>query len=302
MKKRFYLILLALICAMVLCACGCSHEEWIDADCDTAKTCAACGETEGEALGHSWQDATCETAKRCEACGTVEGEALGHRWTEADCLTAETCTVCGETGADALGHDWLDATTETPKTCERCALTEGDRIITDPRFTTDACRHAFGKWVCTLTITEDMLGLPGFGSFDSIITIDLNSDSTMALGVAIADEEVFNASLVQYIVDISYQELTATGMTKEEVDQLVQENYGMTMEQFAAEAAKTMDFNAMFDSFSMTGFYYIDGENLYCGSAWDALAPDTAIFDGDTMTLPNGVVTPECTVFTRVSQ
>lgn len=38
-------------------------------DLMTAKTCFVCGETEGEALGHSWQKATCQTPKTCSVCG-----------------------------------------------------------------------------------------------------------------------------------------------------------------------------------------------------------------------------------------
>ena len=302
MKKRVYLVILALICAIVLCACGCSHEEWIDADCDTPKTCAECGKTEGEPLGHAWQDATCEVAKHCETCGSVDGTPLGHKWEDADCVTVKTCTVCDKTEGEALGHAWLDATTEEPQTCERCALTEGERIITDPRFTTEACRHAFGEWHCTAAVTDEMIGLPGFGNFDCIVKIVLNPDSTMTLNVALADEEAFNASLVQYVVNVAYEELSSSGLSKEEIDQLVMDNYGVTMEEYAADAANSMDFNAIFAAFGMTGVYYIDGDSLYSGTSWDSLASDTVIFDGETMTLPNGLLTDESAVFTRVSQ
>ena len=32
----------------------CTHEKWIDADCEQAKRCALCGKTEGKPLGHNW--------------------------------------------------------------------------------------------------------------------------------------------------------------------------------------------------------------------------------------------------------
>ena len=217
MNKRVFLILLALCCMMVLSACGCSHEEWIEADCDTAKTCAECGETEGEPLGHSWLDATCDTAKRCQVCGSVDGTPLGHQWEEATCTTAKTCTVCSLVEGEALDHNWLYATTEAPKTCERCALTEGEKIVTDPRFTTAACQHAFGKWQTTIAVNETMLGLEGFGTFDSTVTITLNHDSTMSLKVSIADAEAFEAAMIQYIVDMSYQDFAASAANSSRV-------------------------------------------------------------------------------------
>ena len=45
--------------------------------------CADCGETikaqdEIPAKGHNWNDATCTVAKTCSVCGETEGEALGH--------------------------------------------------------------------------------------------------------------------------------------------------------------------------------------------------------------------------------
>lgn len=35
-----------------LAGCGCQHQ-WEEATCTTPKTCTQCGETEGEALGHT---------------------------------------------------------------------------------------------------------------------------------------------------------------------------------------------------------------------------------------------------------
>ena len=113
MKKIVVLLTLLLLGALLLTGCGCKHENWVAANCETPKTCADCGETQGEALGHNWKDAACEKAK--------------------------TCALCGETEGSALGHSWQEATTEAPKTCSNCGKTEGEKIITDPRFHTTAC-------------------------------------------------------------------------------------------------------------------------------------------------------------------
>lgn len=70
-------------------ATECDHA-WVDADCDTPKTCSKCGATEGEALGHNWYAATCTTPKTCSVCNATEGEAAGHNYVNG------TCTVCGD--------------------------------------------------------------------------------------------------------------------------------------------------------------------------------------------------------------
>lgn len=85
----------------------CPHSEWNPATCTEPKTCSACGETEGEALGHHWNAATCTEPKTCSRCGITEGKANGHtpgEWEEikpdyvkATITTAQKCSVCGKT-------------------------------------------------------------------------------------------------------------------------------------------------------------------------------------------------------------
>lgn len=75
----------------------CTHEKWIDADCEQAKRCALCGKTEGKPLGHNWLAATCTESKRCQRCGKTEGEPLGHTYKPATMTEPKTCIVCGAT-------------------------------------------------------------------------------------------------------------------------------------------------------------------------------------------------------------
>lgn len=85
----------------------CRHSEWTPATCTAPKTCSACGETEGEALGHDWAEATCTSPKTCSRCGVTEGEARGHvpgEWKKekpdysaATIATAQKCSTCGAT-------------------------------------------------------------------------------------------------------------------------------------------------------------------------------------------------------------
>ena len=98
-----------------------------DATCTEAAKCE-CGETQGEALGHTWVDATCTAPKTCSVCNATEGEALGHTWVDATCTAPKTCSVCNATEGEALGHTWVDATCTAPKTCSVCNATEGEAL------------------------------------------------------------------------------------------------------------------------------------------------------------------------------
>lgn len=85
----------------------CHHEKWLEATCTSPKTCAECGATEGETLGHEWKEATCTEPKTCEVCDATEGDALGHsfgEWSENAeidvvnevMLNSRKCSVCGK--------------------------------------------------------------------------------------------------------------------------------------------------------------------------------------------------------------
>ena len=89
----------------------CEHT-WVDADCDTPKTCSKCKVTEGEALGHSTETkddraATCTSKAYCSRCENEYGdEPLGHieeiisekvpTETENGWTQGKKCSVCGK--------------------------------------------------------------------------------------------------------------------------------------------------------------------------------------------------------------
>lgn len=85
----------------------CFHADWVDATCEEARRCAACGKTEGEPLGHAWEKATCSEPKTCSRCGKTKGEPLGHTpgdWelssfdgVDGTQASVQKCKVCGAT-------------------------------------------------------------------------------------------------------------------------------------------------------------------------------------------------------------
>ena len=117
--KKVICLLSILLLALLLCGC-CLQHDMRPATCTEASTCAKCGKTVGEPLGH-----TGETDPAVEPSCTETGLTEGSH-----------CSVCGEVlvpqeEIPALGHDWEDATFFQPKTCRRCGETEGRGLGSD---------------------------------------------------------------------------------------------------------------------------------------------------------------------------
>ena len=137
-----------------------NEHSWQDADCTTPKTCTACGQVDGEALGHSWDGgvivtpATCldegEKLYTCLVCSEKKQETIpttvwGHLWDEGEITTAPTCSsdgvktfLCTREGCDGIktetiaaewwNHTWQEPTCDSPKACKYCDLTEGESL------------------------------------------------------------------------------------------------------------------------------------------------------------------------------
>lgn len=289
--RKYFLILLAIICLLTLAGCGCKHENWVDANCTAPKTCADCGETEGAPLGHSWLAATCDTAKTCELCGQTEAEALGHDFGDdapgsQNCEYPRACIRCGQAEREAKPHDWQDATTEAPKTCAVCGVTEGERIITDPRFTTAACQGLFGTWEGAYTMTGEMMGDPTLPDMPVILGITFHNDGTFEESVRMADKQGYAQLLKAYYIDALYAEFEGQyGMTKEEADQAMLAAYGMDVEAYAEVMAAAIDWDAMLAAGEHEGVYYVADGKLYSGAEWDTLEEEELRLEGNTLTL-----------------
>ena len=301
MKKRLLVLMLALICVMLLSACGCKHETWLDADCTTPKTCADCGETEGAPLGHSWLAATCENAKTCEICGEVTGETVGHKWTDAVCEMPKRCEFCGLKEGEALGHVWVDATTEEPKTCESCGLTEGERIITDERFTTAATADIQGVWFYDAHISSDtMYGeqdvIPDYVEFDITMQyiVEFGNDGTMSYRFHLPEDSGFMDFMLLMAKESLFESLEEEGYTREEADEAMKEKFGMTVEEYLAqsmESVEAMDFNSILGMAAQKGVYYVKDGVLFTGKTWDSfMMPSTFTLDGNGLTLGSNAV------------
>lgn len=281
MKKNVLICLLSMALVLLLAGCGCDHE-WYAATCKAPKTCSLCGQTEGEALPHTWLDATCTTAKICTVCDTVDGEALGHSWQDPTCTDPKTCTRCNLTEGEAAGHQWEEATTEAPQTCSVCKKTTGVKLNVDPRFTTASTKVLHGTWSSDITVTDEMMGLEGFGGVECRMVLEFGKTGVMTLRVEVKDKDAFRDQFRTYTMNMMYESAAAEGLSKEEADQKMLDAYGMTVLQYVDAILQQVDFSELFARFHTQEVYYVQDGQLFAALDWDVA------FEGKTFTLTDG--------------
>ena len=94
----------------------CEHV-WVDADCDTPKTCSVCGVTEGEALGHSYVEDIIDATCTATGTATYECSVCGHSYDEEIPMIPHDyvdgfCSVCGAEEPAISEHTIDFSTTE----------------------------------------------------------------------------------------------------------------------------------------------------------------------------------------------
>lgn len=262
MNKKIAILSLLFVCMLLLTGC-CTHD-WTDATCTEAKTCAKCGEIQGEPLGHTWVEASCTEPKRCETCQLQEGEARAHAW--------------------------ADATTEAPKTCTACGLTEGERIVTDPRFTTAANEKIFGTWELSVVLTGEYFDV---SDIETVVPATrryvFNNDGTYHCSTEV-DKEAFNRLMTETTIKSTYEKYEAMGVSKEAADKTVSDMFNMDLESYVRKTMESTNLSdsmlVMFGTDKTNAVYYIDGDLLYLGDSWDSImTPQSYILENDTLTL-----------------
>lgn len=131
----------------------------------TTHTCARCGDAYTDshtaASGHAWMEAACTEPKTCADCGQIEGDPLGHSFeatvTPPTCgesgRTTFTCANCGYSYDDYIelptGHSF-EATVTAP-TCDECGYTT---------YTCTGCGYSYTDYIVT----------PTGHSFEAVVT------------------------------------------------------------------------------------------------------------------------------------
>ena len=88
-------------------------------------------------------------------------------------------------------HEWKDATTEAPKTCSICQKTEGERIVTDARFTTAANKELFGTWKGIYKMPSTFIDAEHTQTLDLEVSFIFNNDGSFQNIVKITNKDDF---------------------------------------------------------------------------------------------------------------
>lgn len=268
MRRKTFIVVLALALVMILAACGCKHE-WVEANCNNPKTCSLCKAPEGAPLGHSWAAATCTAPKTCEVCNATDGEAKGHIWEDATCLIPAKCSVCHETKGEPKSHNWEEATTDAPKTCVDCQVTEGTRIITDPRFTTASTKKLQGHWSCEVVFTGEMLGTSGYiDELPTTLHYTFGNAGELNAEVELHDVFAFKNALKKMTADTLYTQYDHYGYSKNAADADMKATNGMTVTEYADAYIEGIDLDTLFGQFAMDMVYYVGENGIYVALSW----------------------------------
>ena len=188
-----------------------------------------------------------------------------HEWADANCQNPKTCKLCGKKEGEPTDvHTWEEATTDAPKHCRVCGKTEGEKIQVDERFQTSKCKELFGTWVANYEVNGKKFGLNGLTS-PMKLTMIFSNDGKLEMKTELQNPAAFQNTFVEFLVDYTYRQLSALGMSKSEVDAAYRQQGTTLRETCRQQAAESID--AM--KATETVIYYVNNGQIFTAADWD---------------------------------
>lgn len=214
-------------------------------------------------------------------------------------IALAACTNSGS-GEDETEPETTEATepTETAEATEP-ATTEDttepqDDETTGETYAFDAAAAApvFGDWSYTLTVTGEQMGVTDFdGELSMAMNFSFGEDGTLTISVDEAAMEesltAFAQDMEAYLVDTMYAQFAAQGMDEAAADAAMQEEYQMSVEEYAAAAMDAMDvssLSSLASGMETSGTYAVVGDVIYTYEDNGASQDYTFTVEGDTLT------------------
>ena len=119
-----------------------------------------------------------------------------------------------------------------------------------------------GTWTVEINFTEEMLGLDGMSIEGIPVTFTFNDEGEVTLGFSDESAEILEEKMLVMMTDMVYAEKEAEGMSRDEIDELFETYYGMSVSDYMVDALKEFGVSDMLAEIEETSEYEVDGEKL----------------------------------------
>ena len=166
-------------------------------------------------------------------------------------------------------------------------MTEGRKLDTDPRFTTAATKHLQGTWSSHVTMTGEMMGLDGYiDELSATVFLEFGKTGDFKMYLELDDYLKFLEDFKHMVAEVLYESFAEEGLSREEADQTMLTEFGMTVEEYADAEVEAMDKDEFFGMFTFDGVYYVGMEDLYIGDSWyDTFEPNEYVLEDGVLTI-----------------
>ena len=119
-----------------------------------------------------------------------------------------------------------------------------------------------GTWTVEINFTEEMLGLDGMSIEGIPVTFTFNDEGEVTLGFSDESAEILEEKMLVMMTDMVYAEKEAEGMSRDEIDELFETYYGMSVSDYMVDALKEFGVSDMLAEIEETSEYEVDGDKL----------------------------------------
>lgn len=161
----------------------------------------------------------------------------------------------------------------------------------------NSAKKLYGTWSTDIDLTEALAEEMGddFADFDAefgiTLYMDFNEDGTVKAYIDedefAADMDVWMQELVAFAVEMMYAEFENQGVDRESADALLEEQFGMPLDQYMLEMMQdSMDIESMASEMESNGVFEAKGNKLYIAEdEIDKNTYDIFTVEGDTLTI-----------------
>jgi hypothetical protein len=120
-----------------------------------------------------------------------------------------------------------------------------------------------------VTVTGDMVGLENFKGLDCVLTLTFGHVGDVSMEVTLRDESVSIADYRSYAIDKLYSDYAKQGLTKDQADQTMIADYGLTVPDYVDDVIANNSLEDLLADYCYYKVYYVQDGVAYVGASWD---------------------------------